>query len=72
MSPEIAVISCGDSNFGRPGGANRRPKSFSTFVYGHPRQAVVDLLSVAIPKRRSEAITVYRLPGDRETSSTTA
>lgn len=52
ISPEIAVVSMGKWDFGR------KPfKRFTTFAYGHPRRGVIDMLSLAIQGRRSEAAT---------------
>ncbi len=51
MTPEIAVISVGKWDYGSNTGNN-----LSTWHYGHPRKLPVDLLSVAIPKRRSPTI----------------
>jgi hypothetical protein len=53
MTPEVAVLGVGKSSFGR----NRR-RGFNTFSYGHPRRSVIELLSAAIPGRRSQAIEV--------------
>jgi len=61
MTPEIAVISVGPWDYGK--GTNNH---FTTWHYGHPRKEVVDLLSVAIAKRRSQAITIKVAQGVRD------
>ncbi len=53
MSPEIAVFSVGQWDFGK-----ETKKLFSTFSYGHPRKAVLDDLKLTIKKRRSNPITI--------------
>jgi competence protein ComEC len=63
MTPEIAVISVGDWDYGR--GTNNR---FTTWHFGHPRKEVVDLLSVSMRKRRSRAITMRVAEGARDFS----
>lgn len=52
MTPETAVISVGQWNYGL--GTNNK---FTTYHYGHPRKDVLDLLSPAIPKYRSSETT---------------
>jgi competence protein ComEC len=47
-TPEIAVISVGKWDFGKDG-----KNGFTTYWYGHPRKAIIDLLTIAIPKYRS-------------------
>lgn len=68
LTPELAVISCGQPSFGQPSGRGR-PKGFSTFVYGHPRRAVLDILGIAIPGKRSAAIDVQAGEGSRQFQS---
>ena len=53
MSPEIGVFSVGRWDYGFQ--TNNR---FTTWHYGHPRKHVVDLLSVALSKYRSEPIDI--------------
>lgn len=52
-SPDIAVIPVGKSTFGAD-----RNGGFNTYAFGHPRRSVVELLSSAIPGRRSRGIDV--------------
>lgn len=60
MTPEIAVFSMGLWDFGRDPLIR-----FSTFAFGHPRRIVVELLSAAIQKRRSQPLTVMVANGAR-------
>lgn len=60
MSPKIAVFSMGSWDFGR-GSRNR----FTTWRYGHPRKAVVDLLEKNIPRRRSRPVEVAVAEGSQ-------
>lgn len=53
MTPDVAVIGVGRSTFG----AGER-RGFNTFSYGHPRRSVIEMLSDAIPGRRSRPIDV--------------
>ncbi|MCZ6733372.1 MAG: MBL fold metallo-hydrolase [Gammaproteobacteria bacterium] len=53
MTPEIAVISMGEWDFGK--GTNNR---FTTWHYGHPRKAVVKTLTAGIARRRSTSIRI--------------
>ena len=50
-SPKIAIIECGEWDFGKG-----QPRGFNTFSYGHPRYAIIDLLDQHIPRLRSPAI----------------
>ncbi len=60
MTPEIAVVSMGDWEFGR-GSRNR----FTTFAYGHPRRVILDMLKISIGKKRSPPIEVMVADGAR-------
>ena len=61
MTPEIAVISMGDWEFGR--GSRSR---FTTFAYGHPRRVVLDMLTISVGKKRSQPIDVWVGEGARD------
>jgi competence protein ComEC len=61
VTPEIAVISVGQWNYGM-GTENH----FTTWHYGHPRKDTVDLLGVAITKKRSQPITIKAALGARD------
>jgi len=51
-TPQLAVISCGEWDFGKD-----TPKNpFTTFAYGHPRYDAIDLLNHAISTPRRPAI----------------
>lgn len=60
MSPEIAVISMGKWDYGR-----NRNSRFTTWRYGHPRRNVVDMLSLAIDRKRSQSVDVPVAEGSR-------
>lgn len=53
MTPQVAVFGVGKASFGR-----NKPRGFNTFSFGHPRRSIVELLSAAIPGRRSRPIEV--------------
>jgi beta-lactamase superfamily II metal-dependent hydrolase len=50
-TPKIALISCGEWDFGK-GSSN----PFTTFAYGHPRYVTIELLNNAIVEERRPAI----------------
>jgi competence protein ComEC len=52
VTPRIAVINVGKWNYGKPA------KPFTTFMYGHPRQSTLDLLTTSIDRRRQPSKTV--------------
>ncbi len=52
MTPEIAVISVGEWDFGSPN------QPFSTHAYGHPRRSIVDMLILAVRWLRPQPTTV--------------
>jgi len=53
VSPDYAVISCGEWDFGKD---SRNP--FTTFAYGHPRVNIINMLQSEIQGKRSEPIRV--------------
>lgn len=53
VTPQIAVIPVGEWDFGK--GSNNQ---FTTFAYGHPRKATVDLLTASISGKRSAQVKV--------------
>ena len=53
MGPEIAVFSVGRWDYGF-----QTENRFTTWHYGHPRKVVVDLISVALSKYRSDPVDV--------------
>jgi beta-lactamase superfamily II metal-dependent hydrolase len=62
-TPRVAIISCGEWDFGEG-----KPRGFNTYSYGHPRYAIIDLLSQYMTTFRSPAIrggafTAVRQPG---------
>jgi competence protein ComEC len=52
VTSRIAVINVGKWNYGKPA------KPFTTFMYGHPRQSTLDLLTASIGRRRQPSKTV--------------
>lgn len=52
VTPRIAVIPVGKWDFGEDGG------TFTTFAFGHPRKAAVDLLAQHMTRRRTPSKTV--------------
>ena len=52
VTPRVAVIPVGESTFGEDGG------TFTTFAFGHPRRATVNLLAQHIARRRTPSKTV--------------
>lgn len=54
LAPSLAVISCGRWDYGQDSNSK-----FTTWAYGHPRKATVDLLNKAISSRRPEAVHFY-------------
>jgi len=61
VTPKYAVISCGDSDFGK-GSTN----NFTTFAYGHPRISTINMLEDDIPGNRTEAMQVKAAEGARD------
>ncbi|MEO5825121.1 MAG: MBL fold metallo-hydrolase [Gemmatimonadales bacterium] len=66
VTPVLAVIPMGAWTFGRGSAAQ-----FTTFAYGHARQNVVELLSAAITRRRSQSRSVMVGTGSRQFTATT-
>ena len=60
VTPRIAIIPVGNWDSGK--GTRDR---FTTFAYGHPRKAAIDLLNAAIKESRSEPATVMAATGPR-------
>jgi len=60
MTPEIAVISMGQWDYGR--NSNNR---FTTWYYGHPRRDTVEMLTLAIDRKRSYPVNVAVAEGSR-------
>jgi len=61
VSPDYAVISCGEWDFGK--GTNN---PFTTFAYGHPRVNIINMLQNHIKGKRSEAIRVQAADGSKD------
>ena len=62
LTPQIAVISVGRADFG----ADDPSDPFTTFAFGHPRRATIDLLSSHIPGKRPTAVIKPIAIGQRE------
>jgi competence protein ComEC len=60
MSPTIAVISCGRWDYGK---GTQNP--FTTWAYGHPRRATVQLLAQSISGKRSEPVLANLATGTK-------
>jgi beta-lactamase superfamily II metal-dependent hydrolase len=65
ITPSVAVINVGKWNYGQPS------KPFTTFLYGHPRQSTLDLLSASITRKRSQSKSVMAANGSKNFHSTT-
>lgn len=61
VSPDYAVISCGEWDFGKD---SNNP--FTTFAYGHPRVNIINMLQKQIKGRRAETIRVEAADGSRD------
>ena len=57
ITPEIAVISVGKWNYGKPN------TPFTTYTYGHPRLIVIELLALSIHgKREPKKVKIFTRP----------
>jgi competence protein ComEC len=61
VTPKMAVISCGPSDFGK--GSNN---PFTTFAYGHPRISTINMLEEDITSNRSRTLQVEAAEGVRD------
>jgi competence protein ComEC len=61
MTPEIAVISVGPWDYGKD-----TKNRFTTWYYGHPRKAVLDLLNVPIKNKRSKTVVTKAALGAKD------
>jgi competence protein ComEC len=61
VTPDYAVISCGEWNFGK---GSKNP--FTTFAYGHPRVNIINMLERHISGKRAEAIRVKAADGSKD------
>jgi competence protein ComEC len=64
VTPLVAVIPAGPST-------GQNPMGFNAFAFGHPRAAIVDLLTNSITRQRSPAKTVRVATGARKFKNTT-
>lgn len=65
ITPSVAVINVGKWNWGSPN------KPFTTFLYGHPRQSTLDLLSASISRTRKPWKSVMAAESSKHFHSTT-
>ena len=65
ITPSVAVINVGKWNYGQPN------KVFTTFLYGHPRQSALDLLSASITRKRAAPKSVMAAESSKHFHSTT-
>jgi len=63
MTPQIAVISMGFWNFGKKPDGKAKP--FTTFAYGHPRLAILEMLRPIVSTSRSSPLTIMAAAGAR-------